>query len=276
MHIIWFNLYDVCMHACSVISVMYESLQPVDQRPPGSSVHGILQASIMQWVDMLSSRGSSPPRDQIRVPCIAGWFFTTEPVGKPIWSLSTGNTNLWNLYLEEDYFFLHQDVDKTEYSLCKTNKQTNKHEAVYLEFFYFSYVCMYVVQSLCHVQLFATPWTAAHQPPCTSPSPGACSNSCPLNKWCHLTISSSVIPFSSCLQSSPASASIMSQLFPSGGLFIRWSIGASASASVLPMNIQDWFPLGLTGWISLQSKRLSRVFSNTTLQKHQFFSTQPS
>jgi len=93
------------------------------------------------------------------------------------------------------------------------------------------------------------------------------------NQWCHPTISSSVVPFSSCLQSFPASGSFpMSQVFPSGG----HSTGVSASTSFLPMNTQDWFPLGLTGWISLQSKRLSRVFSNTTIQKHQFFGAQPS
>ena len=109
--------------------------------------------------------------------------------------------------------------------------------------------------------------------PCPSPTLGACSNSCPLSRWCHPTISSSVIPFSSCLQSFPASESFpVSQFFASGGQ----SIGVSASASVLPMNIQDWFPLGWTGWISLQSKGLSRVFSNTTVQKHQFFGAQLS
>ena len=99
--------------------------------------------------------------------------------------------------------------------------------------------------------------------PCPSPTAGACSNSCPLSWWCYLTISSSAALFS-CLQSFPASGSFaMSWLFPSGGQ----SLGTSAS--VLPMNIQDWFPLGLTGWISLQSKGLSRVFSSTTVQKHQ-------
>ena len=103
--------------------------------------------------------------------------------------------------------------------------------------------------------------------PCSSPPPGACSNSCPSSWWCHPTISSSVIPFSSPLQSFPASGSFpVSNFFPSGGQ----SIGASASASVLPMNILGWFPLRLTGWISLKSKELSRVFSNTTVQKHQF------
>ena len=109
--------------------------------------------------------------------------------------------------------------------------------------------------------------------PCPLPTPGVHSNSCPLSQWYHPTISSSVIPFSSCLQSFPTSQSFqMSQLFTSGGQ----NTGVSASTSVLPMNIQDWFPLGWTGWISLQSKGLSRVFSNTTVQKHQFFSTQTS
>ena len=109
--------------------------------------------------------------------------------------------------------------------------------------------------------------------PCPSPTPRVYSNSRPLSQWCHPTISSSVIPFSSGLQCFPTSGSFqMSQFFASGGQ----SIGVSASASVLPMNIQDWFPLGWTGWISLQSKGLSRVFSNTTVQKHQFFCVQLS
>ena len=109
--------------------------------------------------------------------------------------------------------------------------------------------------------------------PCPSPTPKACSNSCPLSWWCHPTISSSVTPFSSHLQFFQASGSFqISQFFPSGGQ----TIGASASTSVLPMNIQDWFPLGLTGWISLLSKELSRIFSNSTVQKHQFFGAQLS
>ena len=111
------------------------------------------------------------------------------------------------------------------------------------------------------------------RPPCPSPTAGVHPNACPLSRWCHPTISSSVVPFSSCLQSLPASGSFpMSQLFASGS----WSIGVSASTSVLPMNTQDWSPLGWTGWISLQSKGLSRVFSDVTVQKHQFFSTQLS
>ena len=108
--------------------------------------------------------------------------------------------------------------------------------------------------------------------PCPSPSPGARSNSCSLSWWCHPTILSSVVPFS-CLQSFPASRCfLMSWLLATGGQSIR----ASASASVLPMNIQDWFPLGLTRLISLEFKGLSRVFSNTTVWKHQFFGAQPS
>ena len=110
--------------------------------------------------------------------------------------------------------------------------------------------------------------------PCPSPTPRAYSNSCPLSQWCHPTISSYVVPFSSCHQSFSASGSFtVSQLFASSGQ----SIGVSASTSVLPVNIQGWPPLGLTGWISLQSKGLSTVvFSNTTVQKHQFFSAQLS
>ena len=111
------------------------------------------------------------------------------------------------------------------------------------------------------------------RPPCSSLTPGIYSNSCPVSRWWPLAISSSVVPFSSCLQSFPASGSfLMSQFFASNGQ----SIGVSPSASILPMNIQDWFPLGLTGWISLQPKGLSRVFSNTTVQKHQLFGAQPS
>ena len=111
------------------------------------------------------------------------------------------------------------------------------------------------------------------RPPCPSPAPRVYSNSCPSSQWCHPAISSSVVPFSSCPQSLPASGSFpMSQLFAWGSQ----STGVSASASVLPMNTQDWSPLRWTAWISLQSKGLSRVFFNTTVQKHQFFGTQLS
>ena len=137
----------------------------------------------------------------------------------------------------------------------------------------FTVQCISSVQSLSHVQPFVTPWTAARQASLSSTNPRTCSNSCPSSRWCHPTISSSVVPLSFCLQFFPASGPFpISQFFISGGQ----SIGVSASASVLPMNIQDWFPLGWTGWISLQSKGLSKVFSNITDQKHQFFGAQLS
>ena len=123
-----------------------------------------------------------------------------------------------------------------------------------------------VTQSLSHAQLLATLWPVALQALLSFTIPWVCSNSCPLSWWCYLTTSSSATHFSFCLQFFPAAGSFpMSQLFASGGQRI------SASASVLPMNIQDWFPLGLTSLISLQSKGLSRVFFSTTIQKHQFF-----
>ena len=129
------------------------------------------------------------------------------------------------------------------------------------------------VQLLSHDWLFTTHGLQHSRHCCPSPTPRACSNTCPLSPWCHPIISFSVIPFSSCLQICPASGSFpMSQFFASG----RQNIGVSASASVLPMNIQDWFPWGLPGLISLQSKGLSRVFSNTTVQKYHFFSTKLS
>jgi len=125
-----------------------------------------------------------------------------------------------------------------------------------------------------HASLTLRPHGLQHaRPPCPSPTPGVYSNSYLSSWWCHPTISSSVIPFSSCLQSFPApGSSQMSQFFASGGQ----SIGVSASTSVLPMNIQDWPPLGWTGLISLQSKGLSRIFSNTAVQKHRFFGAQLS
>ena len=140
-----------------------------------------------------------------------------------------------------------------------------------LNLYHFPLISIYSVlsvqfsQSLSHVRLFVTPRTAACQASSPSPTPG-------LSQWCHPTISSSVVPFSR-LQSFPVSGSFqMSQFLTSGGQ----SIGVSASASVLPMNIQVWFLLGWTGWISLLSKGLSREFSNTTVQKHQFVGAQLS
>ena len=130
-----------------------------------------------------------------------------------------------------------------------------------------------VVQPLSHTNSL-WPYGLQHaRHHCPSLSPWICSNSCWLSQWCHPTILSSVIPFTSCLQSFPASGSfLMSRLFASGGQ----STGASVYSSVLPMNIQDWFLLGLTGLISLQSRGLLRIFSNSTVQKHQFLGTQSS
>ena len=191
----------------------------MDYSPPGFSVHGISQARTLEWVAISFSRGPSWPRDQTRVSCIAGRFFTTEPLRKP--------TTDGSVHFSRSVTFDSSQAHGPQHA----------------------------------------------RPPCPSPTPGVHTNSSPLSQWCHPTISSSVVPFSSCLQSFPASGSFqMSQLFTSG----RQSTGVSASTSVLPMNTQDWSPLGWTGWISLQSKGLSRVFSNTTVQKHQYFSAQLS
>ena len=139
--------------------------------------------------------------------------------------------------------------------------------------FHFIYDSLSSVQSLSCVLLFATPWIAAHQASLSITHSGVYSNSCPSSRCCHPAISSSVVPFSSCSQSLPATGSfLMSQLFACGSQ----SIGVSASTSILPMNTQDWSPSGWTSWISLQSKGLSRVFSNTTVQKYQFFGAQLS
>ena len=139
---------------------------------------------------------------------------------------------------------------------------------LYLKYFV-SFCYQKYVNQFSHSVIFDSLWPHGLQHarlPCPSPTPRAYSNSCQSSQWCYPTISSSVIPFSSCLQSFPVSgSSLMSQRFAWGGQ----SIGVSASTSILPVNIQDWFPLGWTGWISLQSKGLSRVFSNTTVQKHQ-------
>ena len=133
---------------------------------------------------------------------------------------------------------------------------------------------LFQFSSVAQLCLTLRPHESQHaRPPCPSPTPGVHPNPCPSSRWCHPAISSSIVPFSSCPQSFPASGSFQTtQLFASGGQ----NIGVSASASVLRMNIQDWFPLGWTGWISLLSKGFSRVFSNTTVQKHQLFSTQLS
>ena len=192
---------------------------------PSSSVHGIFQAIVLEWIAISFSRGSSQPRDRTRVSRIVDRCFI-------VWATREGLFRGKRANLQAVQFS-HSVVS---YSLRPHGLQ--------------------------HARL-----------PCPSSTSRARSNSCPSCQWCHPTISSSVIPFSSCLQSFPVSGSFpMNQFFASVGQ----SIGVSASASVLPMNIQDWFPLGWTGWISFQSKGLSSVFSNTTVQKHQFFSAQLS
>ena len=133
---------------------------------------------------------------------------------------------------------------------------------------------LFQFSSVAQLCLTLRPHESQHaRPPCPSPTPGVHPNPCPLSRWCRPAISSSVVPFSSCPQSFPSSRSFqMSQLFASSSQ----NTEVSASTSVLPMNTQDWFPLGLTGWISFLSKRLSRIFCNTTVQKHQFYSAQLS
>ena len=167
----------------------------------------------------------------------------------------------------------HFVENKLKYKFFDTKNSC--HRLDWLIFVSGGYLCLheYFIESNNFSQFSSVAQPQHARPPCPSPAPRVYPNSCPLSWWCHPTISSSVVPFSSCPQSFPASGSFqMSQLFTSGGQ----SIGVSASTSVLPMNTQDWSPLGWTGWISLQSKGLSRVFSNTTVQKHQFFGTQLS
>ena len=163
-------------------------------------------------------------------------------------------------------FILKTKISKIAITTLKKKKRTRLDYLHYL-ISQLQFSCSVVSDSL-------QPHESQHtRPPCPSPTPGDYPNSCPSGRWCHPAISSSVVPFSSCPQSLPASRSFpMSQFFAWGGQ----STGVSASALVLPMNTQDWSPLGWTGWTSLQFKGLSRVFSNTTIQKHQFFGAQLS
>ena len=173
----------------------------MDYSQPGSSVHGILKAKILEWVTISSSRGSSQHRGQTQVSHIARGFFT-------IWATRETHWVTWGAPKKRSVQFSHSVVSNS-----------------------------LRLHALQHAR-----------PPCPSSTPGGYPNSCPLSHWCHPTLSSSVIPFSSCLQSFPALGSFqMSQFFASDGQ----SIGVSASTSVLPMNIQNWFPLGWIGWISL-------------------------
>ena len=213
-------------------SVVSDSSWP-HGRPPGPSNHGILQARILEWVVIPFSRGSSRPRDnQTCISWLEGGFSTIGQPGKPSTLISASHYTLSPSLLVNPLLFSHSVISD---SLQPHGQQ--------------------------HARL-----------PCPSLSPGVYSNSCPPSQWCHPTISSSVVPFSSCLQSFPASGSIpMSRLFTSDDQSTR----ASASASVLPVNIPDWFLLGLTGLISLQSNGLSRVFSSTTVWRHEFFGAWP-
>ena len=172
----------------------------------------------------------------------------------------------YKYYLETSYIARDQNI-----LLCR---KTKKDVTIAVPILDFSLLCSSVQFSHSVVSDSFQPHEPQHaRPSCPSPTPGIHPNSCPLTRWCHPTISSSVIQFSSCFQSFPASESFQtSQFFPSGGQ----STGVSASTSVLPMNIQDWSPLQWTGWISLKSEGLSRVFPNTTVQKHQLFSAQLS
>ena len=205
-----------------------------------------------------------------------------HPFSSKVWNCEC-KCGLWNLFLFYFIFKLYSIV------LVLPNIEMNPPQ-VYLRspswtllpppsmhgtvLQHFNSFCCSVYFSLSVMSISLWPHGLQHaRPPCPSLTPRVYSNSCTLSQWCHPTISSSVIPFSSCPQSFPASGSFqMSQLSESGGQ----SIGVSASTSVPPMSTQDWFPLGWTGWISLQSKRLSRIFSNTTVQKHQFFGAQLS
>ena len=158
-----------------------------------------------------------------------------------------------------------------ELNICE-KFESKKFTSLLSLFSYWYWYSVSSIQSLSRVQLFVTP-SQRTRPLCLSPIPGVHSDSRPSSQWCHPAISSSVVPFTSCPQSLSASGFFpMNQLFASGSQ----SIGVSASASVFPMNTQDWSPLGWTGWISLQYKGLSRVFSNNIVQKHQFFGAQLS
>ena len=167
---------------------------------------------------------------------------------------------MWNLYRQYKRTHKTETYEKGKGSGTSAGFGINRHT-------------LGSVQALSHVRLFPTSWIAARQASLSITTPGVHSDSRPSSQWCHPAISSWVVPFSSCPQSLPASESFpMSQLFTWSGQ----STGVSASASFLPKKSQGWSPLEWTGWISLQSKGLSRVFSNTTVQNHQFFSAQPS
>ena len=228
--------------------------------PPGSPVHEILQARILGWVDMPSSRGSSQPRDRTQLSHISSRFFTiwAPREAQEYWSgqptpspeeLPDPGIKLGSPALQLSYQGSHSITMSWKVS-------SNKKESALIHVTSVQFSCSVVSSSL---------WPHGLQHarlPCPSPAFGAYSNSCPQSWWCHPTISFSAVPFSSWLQFFPSSGSFpKSQFFASGGQ----SIGVSASVSVFPKNIQEWFPLGWTGWISLQSKGLSSLLQHHML-----------
>ena len=303
----------------------------MDSSMQNSSVHGISQARISEWVAIPFSRGSSPPRNWAWVSHTVGGFLPSEPEAQILPALWV--KHLWILWVlcncemhANKLLFLvnlsfacpiyraparkpkrieHEKKCSSPKSVQRRDPEFWDHEwsmdnrslraswsqeecgidALLMLVLPSTLWCnsddstAFIPSSVQSVQFSPAVVSDSLRPhglwnarlPCPLPTPRVYSNSCTLSWWCHLTISSSIAPSSSCLQSFPASGSFqVNWFFASAGQ----SIGVSASGSVLPMNIQDWFPLGWTGWISLQSKGLSRVFSNTTVQKHQFFSAQ--
>ena len=271
------------MLICSVISDSESLWTVAHQVPP--EVHGFLRARILQWVAMPSSRRLSRPRNQALLSCVfcmAGGFFTHCTIREAPKLPCDPAIPLLGTYTEKNVVWRDTGTPIFTAALfirAKTWKKprwplTEERINMWYTVEYSDQFSSVAQSCLTLCDPFGRYGPQHTRPPCPSPTPGVYSNSCPLSRWCHPTISSSVIPFSSShLQSFPASGSFqMSQLFASGGQ----SIGVSASASVLPMNTQDWSPSEWTGWISLQSKGLSGVFSNTTVQKHPFFSAQLS
>ena len=232
---------------------------------PGSSSMEFPRQEHWEWIAISSSRGPSQPRDQIHVSCVSC-------TGRCIYHWTTREAHIYpsvyHMILKSSVYLMYLKIvswlQELYYRLDSPRSR------------FWDRLLFLVLLLFSHSVVSDSLWPHGLQHtrlPCPLLSPGVCSNSCPLSWWCHPTISSSVTLFSSCPQSFPASGSFpMSPFFASGGQ----SIGASAAGSVLPMNIQDWFPLGLTGLLFLQSKRLSRVFSNTTVQKHQFLGPQTS
>ena len=242
---------------------------PMHCSPPGSFVHGILQARILEWVAISSCRESFQHRDWTwvsYVSYIGSKLFTTNAT----WEAPV----LYNRSLLVICSILNIVV-------CVYSQQWTLRCTYPFKLWFSSDICpgMGLIDRMVQfIRSVVSDSLRLHEPqhtrpPCPSPTTGVHPSPCPLCWWCHPAISSSVIPFSSCPLSFPASASFQkSQLSTSRGQ----SIGVSASASVLPVNTQDWSPLGWTGWISFLSKGLLRVFSNTTVQKHQFFCPQLS